>query len=108
MFVTIIHALVQRKLRSYSFESLHLVLRQAKVSSTRWRLAVPSLMTEPLLAQSRDWDVRYTMPENLVGEALHRAMAVIRPLAWLIVHSDQGSQYTATRFNNLLAQYGAM
>ena len=38
------------------------------------------------------WDVRETMPENLVSEALRRALAVRRPPADLLVHSDQGSQ----------------
>ena len=47
------------------------------------------------------------MPEDLVGEALRRALAVRRPPAGLIVHSDQGSQYTATRFKQLLTRYGA-
>ncbi|WP_167852007.1 IS3 family transposase [Hymenobacter elongatus] len=54
------------------------------------------------------WDVRDTMPQDLVSEALRRALAVRRPAAGLIVHSDQGSQYTATRFKNLLAQHGAL
>ena len=53
------------------------------------------------------WDVRETMPEDLVSEALRRALAVLRPSAGLIVHSDQGSQYTATRFKQLLTRYGA-
>ncbi|SMB92421.1 integrase, catalytic region [Hymenobacter roseosalivarius DSM 11622] len=39
------------------------------------------------------------MPEDLVSEALRRALAV---------HSDQGSQYTATRLKDLLAQNGAL
>ena len=38
------------------------------------------------------WDVRETMPEDLVSEALRRALAVRRPPAGLVVHSDQGSQ----------------
>ena len=54
------------------------------------------------------WDVRETMPEDLVSEALRRALAVRRPSAGLVVHSDQGSQYTATRFKALLARHGAM
>jgi putative transposase len=54
------------------------------------------------------WDVRDTMPEDLVSEALRRALAVRRPPAGLIVHSDQGSQYTATRFKDLLARNGAV
>ncbi|SFQ80202.1 IS3 family transposase [Hymenobacter arizonensis] len=53
------------------------------------------------------WDVRDTMPEALVSEALRRALAVRRPPAGLVVHSDQGSQYTATRFKDLLARNGA-
>jgi transposase InsO family protein len=53
------------------------------------------------------WDVRDTMPEDLVSEALRRALAVRRPPAGLIVHSDQGSQYTATRFKDLVAKHGA-
>ena len=53
------------------------------------------------------WDVRGTTPEDLVSEALRRALAVRRPPAGLIVHSDPGSQYTATRFKALVAQHGA-
>ena len=50
------------------------------------------------------WDVRDTMPEDLVSEALRRALVVRRPAAGLIVPSDQGSQYSATRFKGLLAR----
>nr|WP_092678443.1 DDE-type integrase/transposase/recombinase [Hymenobacter arizonensis] len=53
------------------------------------------------------WDVRDTMREDLVSEALRRALIVRRPPARLIVHSDQGSQYTATRFKALLTRHGA-
>ena len=53
------------------------------------------------------WDVRETMPEDLVSEALRRALAVRQPARGLIVHSDQGSQYTATRFRDFLTQHGA-
>ena len=53
------------------------------------------------------WDVRDTMPEDLVSEALRRALAVRRPPAGLIIHSDQGSQYTAARFKQLLVRCGA-
>jgi len=38
------------------------------------------------------------MPEDLVSEALRRALVVRRPPAGLVIHSDQGSQYSATRF----------
>ena len=55
-----------------------------------------------------DWDVNETLPEDLITEALRRALAVRRPPAEPIVHSDQGSQYTAIRFNNLVAQLGAL
>ena len=48
------------------------------------------------------------MPEDLVSEALRRALAVHEPPPGLIVHSDQGSQYTATRFRDLLTQHGAV
>jgi putative transposase len=54
------------------------------------------------------WDVRDTMPEDLVREALRRALVVRQPPAGLVVHSDQGSQYTATRFQDLLARHGAV
>ena len=37
------------------------------------------------------WDLRETMPEDLVSEALRRALAVRQPAAGLLVHSDQGS-----------------
>jgi transposase InsO family protein len=53
-------------------------------------------------------DVRETMPEDLVSEALRRALAVRRPPAGLVVHSNQGSQYTDTRFKDLLAPHGAL
>ncbi|WP_046247506.1 IS3 family transposase, partial [Hymenobacter terrenus] len=54
------------------------------------------------------WDVRDTMPEDLVSEALRRALVVRRPPAGLVIHSDQGSQYTATRFKDLVAKHGAL
>jgi len=54
------------------------------------------------------WDVRDTMPEDLVSQALRRALVVRRPPAGLVVHSDQGRQYTATRFQDLLARHGAV
>ena len=53
------------------------------------------------------WDVRDTMPEALVSEALRRALVVRRPPAGLVVHADQGSQYAATRFKDLVAKHGA-
>jgi len=54
------------------------------------------------------WDVRESMPEDLVSEALRRALAVRQPPAGLLVHSDQGSQYSATNFKTLLARHEAV
>ena len=54
------------------------------------------------------WDVRDALPEDLVSEALRRALVVRRPPAGLVVHSDQGSQYAATRFKALVAKHGAL
>jgi putative transposase len=54
------------------------------------------------------WDVRASMPEDLVSEALRRALAVRQPAAGLIVHSDQGSQYAATNFKALVARHEAL
>lgn len=56
------------------------------------------------------------MPEDLVSEALRRALAVRQPAAGLVVHSDlsdagaspKGSQYAATNFKALLARHEAV
>lgn len=47
------------------------------------------------------------MPEYLVSEAPLRALVMHQPPAGLIVHSDQGGQYHATRFGELLADHRA-
>ena len=54
------------------------------------------------------WDLRESMPEDLVSESLRRALAVRQPSAGLLVHSDQGSQYAATNFKLLLARHQAV
>lgn len=54
------------------------------------------------------WDVRTTMPAELVCEALRRALVVRQPAPGLIVHSDQGSQYTADDFGKLLRAHHAV
>ena len=54
------------------------------------------------------WDVRAAMPEDFVSKALRRVLAVRRPSAGLVIHSDQGSQYTATRFKDLVAKHSAL
>jgi len=47
------------------------------------------------------------MSEDLMREALRGALVVRRPLAGLIIHSDQGSQYRATRFKAKLLDGGS-
>ena len=54
------------------------------------------------------WDVRESMPEDLVSEALRRALSVRQPAAGLAAHSDQGSQYSATIFKVLVARHEAV
>jgi putative transposase len=54
------------------------------------------------------WDVCESMPEDLVSEALRRALAVRQPAAGLLVHSDRGSQYAATNFKALVARHQAV
>jgi putative transposase len=54
------------------------------------------------------WDVRESMPEDLVSEALRRALAVRQPAAGLVIHSDQGSHYSATNFKALVAPHKAV
>jgi putative transposase len=48
------------------------------------------------------------MPEDLVSEALRWALAVRQPAAGLRIHSDQGSQYSATNFKALVARHEAL
>ena len=54
------------------------------------------------------WDVRESMLEDLVSEALRRALVVRKPIAGLVVYFDQGSQYAATRFKALLTRHEAL
>ena len=70
-------------------------------------LALPGLWRDRCSRKVVGWDVRDTMPEDLVSEALRRALAVRRPPAGLLVHSDQGGQSTATCFKYLLARHRA-
>ena len=48
------------------------------------------------------------MPEDRVSEALRQALAVRQPVAGHVVHSDQGSQYSATNFKRLVARHQAV
>ena len=52
-------------------------------------------------------DVRESMPEGLVSEALRRALAVCQPATGLVVHSDQGSRYAASDSKALGARHEA-
>ena len=54
------------------------------------------------------WDLLESMPEDLVSEALRRTLAVRRPAPGLVVHSDQGSQYSASNFKALVARHEAL
>ena len=46
------------------------------------------------------------MTQNLVMQALFRAVAAKRPEQGLILHSDRGSQYCARAYQKLLRQFG--
>ena len=46
------------------------------------------------------------MTQNLVMQALFRAVAAKRPEKGLILHSDRGSQYCARAYQKLLRQFG--
>jgi putative transposase len=50
------------------------------------------------------WDVRESMPADLVSEALRHALAVRPPAPGLVIHSDHGRQY-ATNFKALVARH---
>jgi len=54
-----------------------------------------------------DWSLGASMEASLVLEALHRALGQ-RQLEpdQLLIHTDQGSQYRATAFRELLANHG--
>jgi putative transposase len=54
------------------------------------------------------WNVRDTMPKGLVSEALRRVLVVRRPPFGLVGDSDQGSQFTVTRFEDLVAKHDAL
>ena len=52
------------------------------------------------------WQVRETMPEELVTSALRRALLARKPVPGLVVHSDRGGQYCGNAYRALLQQYG--
>jgi len=48
------------------------------------------------------WSVGYTLHSTLVKEALQQALAMRRPAAGLLHHSDRGTQYASSAFRALL------
>jgi transposase InsO family protein len=51
------------------------------------------------------WSVAYSMHAILVKEALQQALALRRPAAGLLHHSDRGIQYASSAFKALLATH---
>lgn len=45
------------------------------------------------------------MKDQLVIDALNQAVSKEQPQPGLIIHTDQGSQYTGSRFQSLLRQH---
>lgn len=54
------------------------------------------------------WAMSTRMTEQLVINAFLQAVGRERPSAGLIVHTDRGSQYTSRRYQNTLAENGAI
>ena len=54
------------------------------------------------------WSMDTTMKEKLVTDAFLQAYGREHPAAGLIVHSDQGSQYTSDNFRMVLKKHGAI
>ena len=54
------------------------------------------------------WQVRDTMPEELVVSALRRALLARAPAPGLVVHSDRGGQYCGNVYRALLAEHGCL
>ena len=53
------------------------------------------------------WSMERRMKESLVIQAFLQAYGREKPIAGLIVHTDQGSQYTGANFRSVLNAYGA-
>ncbi len=52
------------------------------------------------------WTVRSRITDELVVEALNKAISSRKPKKGLIVHSDRGSQYTGYEYRKLLSKHG--
>ena len=48
------------------------------------------------------------MTDNIVTDAFRQAVDKEHPKIGLIVHTDQGSQFTGSRFRNLVKKYGGV
>lgn len=51
------------------------------------------------------WSMDTRMKDQLVIDALNQAVGKEQPQPGLIIHTDQGSQYTGSRFQSLLRQH---
>ncbi|WP_135081939.1 IS3 family transposase [Terasakiella sp. SH-1] len=51
------------------------------------------------------WSASRRMKKDLVMDALNKAIALRKPPAGVIFHSDRGSQYCSNKFRKLLAKY---
>ena len=51
------------------------------------------------------WSMSSSMPAELVCRALNMAIASRKPLAGLLVHSDQGTQYASAEYAHLVAKH---
>lgn len=54
------------------------------------------------------WSVRPSLAKELATSALENALRLRQPRPGLLHHSDQGSQYTSHRYQQLLRAYGAV
>ena len=52
------------------------------------------------------WTVSSRITNDLVADALNKAISSRKPKKGLIVHSDRGSQYTGYEYRKLLAKHG--
>lgn len=54
------------------------------------------------------WSMNKTMKEEIVIDAFLQAWGKENPSSGLIVHTDQGSQYTGKAFRNIVESYGGI
>jgi len=51
------------------------------------------------------WNIKDTLHADLCVEALEMAWARVKPEAGLLHHSDQGSQYAGSQYQDKLAEF---